>query len=117
MSYVVNILRRTRDLVDKGWNQHDSCLRADGSACGIMSEQACSFCLDGALMRSRFDLGLNYEDYQLATKAVRKAVSPMDGRGLYSHIYWNDVAGRTKEEVLTAIDTAIGIFTGETTWI
>lgn len=75
------------------WTNGRMARDANDQPIDYMSDGACKFCLFGAL--SRF-----YKYYQAAEKEF-KIRTVLDKRGYnVSYIEWNDMPGRTQEEVL-----------------
>ncbi len=90
---VVNGLKRARGFVERGWCQH---MGADAKG---------NVCMSGALNRATCH---NHSAYLRGeVDAVRFAV--VKAIGWENIPAWNDRPGRTKEEVLAAIDRAIEI--------
>lgn len=92
----LQLLRKARALVERGWIQHHS---YEGEAM-----QPTSVCLVAATSFAAWDqrwLPENIEAETVADELIATAIGTDDAVG------WNDTEGRTQAEVLAAIDRAI----------
>jgi hypothetical protein len=91
-----------RLLVDRGWCQGAMAKDEFGVECDEDAPEACHFCLAGALVRARTNLG------EGSVQAAENAIADVLGLDKsYLYVNWNDRAGRTKEQVLSVMDLAI----------
>jgi len=100
---LVSLFRRARDLVAKGWTQGCHAISTDGTACDPTAINACKWCLDGALIRAAREAPESIRYFDI--KQVLKAANNWSYDFRYAD--WNDVKGRTQDEVLSALDKAI----------
>ena len=84
----VAVLREARELLAKGWTQ---------GVAVRQNEDGRKFCLTGAIGVC----GGSYDQKQRARTMLGLLVAPLLIEA------WNDVPGRTQEEVLALVDTAI----------
>lgn len=102
MKAMIDILQEAKQLVEKGWCQRTFWTDTNGEAC--LPKYAACCCALGALKiatnYSEFS-GCNALSYYYAVEHVEKFVP---GRRISS---WNDMPGRTQEEVVALFDTAI----------
>lgn len=99
----VEILREARALIEKGWTQGEHATDAHGVCVGPLSDAACHWCIEGALLRAR--KGWGFSSAWFALIDVIPSGNP---------IGWNDAEGRTQAEVLAAFDKAILLADGAT---
>ena len=83
-------------LVTKGWTQGESAKDKDGYCVPSYSPRATCYCLIGAIEK----VAPSWDGLE-ARDALRRVL------GVDNIVKWNDTPGRTKEEVLKAIDGAI----------
>lgn len=92
-------LTAVRKLIEQGWTQGHYARNAEGDVADLMDNDACTFCLRGAIYRvTGYDEGKYLPIIQLLNSRV------------YSFpgiINWNDAPGRTKAEVLDLIDETL----------
>jgi hypothetical protein len=96
-SSVAEGLKKARRLLEKGWTQGNWAVDQAGRPVDPEDPSACSFCLGGALC-----VAMKLSDFATAIDATFLSV----GTAFAS---FNDAPGRTKSEVLAALDTAIEI--------
>jgi hypothetical protein len=100
----IQVLKDARALIHKGWHQKAFWRNSAGLSC--RSEQAESCCLVGAIIKAsqaRISSGIAVtSDAQIRVEAALQVFVPSGD--FYG---WNDETGRTKEEVLALVDTAI----------
>jgi len=95
-----NALRAIRGRIEKGWSQDASARDASGEQVPLGSDEAVSWTLCGAFALAGKD-GIPMGHLPAALRALA------DVTGMESLNGWNDEAGRTKEEVLEALEAAI----------
>lgn len=106
----LEILRRGRAYVEKGWTQNLAAQYEDGyrsNEVDLTDHGAlASVCMLGGIRRASVDLGFadNTEEFDALTAATRAL---RDATGGGAVIDYNDVEGRTKDEVLARFDEAI----------
>jgi hypothetical protein len=83
------VLRRAAELIDQGWIQGALAKDEQGHTVDCDDSSATRWCLVGALIRARYEIGAN-----------RTPILP----GLNSD--WNDKRGRTADEVAAALRRA-----------
>lgn len=96
---VIDVLKRMRTLLRKGWTQKTSARGRTGRPVKSESPRAVSFCLIGAESRAGHDLG--FEQFNLTSFLLRSCTPDGDRVG------FNDTDGRKKSEVLAVVDCAI----------
>lgn len=100
----VAILEEARERIEKGWTQGAFARNSVGDAVNEDSEQACAWCVTGALMAAP---RIAVDD--AARFYLHKAIASIDDASQHSLASWNDAPDRTQEEVLAAFDAAIKI--------
>ncbi len=100
---VVDVLRRARALVARGWTQQCFARTANGWPADPRSSLAQEWCMFGALEAAGAD---QYFDY--SSLKIIGDIDWNDAPGRRQAVAdWNDVPGRTQAEVLAAFDAAI----------
>ncbi len=105
---VLRLLVLAREYVAGGWTQGAFARTVYGIACGEESPEATCFCTWGAVRRARNFTG--FEDFKGrgAVTALWQIINedrlPDDHESIPT---WNDVPGRTQEQVLAVFDKAI----------
>jgi hypothetical protein len=102
MENTLKVLRRARDMVAAGWCQGSAARNSAGTPVSAASDDACQFCLYGAVARAAWYLR-DFDAEGTAICAIRLA-GEIDG-GL---IRWNDQPSRTQADVVNLLDLAIG---------
>lgn len=95
----VNYLTSMRELLVQGWHQGSTGQDVSGRSISAMDGDAVSWCMIGAYLRADVDLDNKGLD-RVFFLIVRKI-------GTDNVAHWNDEPGRTKEEVLAALDSII----------
>lgn len=106
---VIDILRKTRELLSHGWCQYRQVRIIEGVTCR---------CLSQALFEAGQQAPPAWR--RGAANAIRKAIVRREGYTPTARLsvridWWNDATGRTKGEVLDLIDDARLIPPAETT--
>ena len=97
-----DVLVEMRRLIEEvGWTQDYDARDQEGEAVDPCSEVAACFCLGGALHRAEHGGNAPHS----VRDEVRLLSTDAIGEGYIPN--WNDRRGRTKEEVLQALDIAI----------
>jgi hypothetical protein len=93
-------LRNVRVRIASGWSQEADARDALGQEVPLAAEQAVAWTLSSAFALAGKD-GIPMNHLPAALRALRAVtgMSSLDG--------WNDEAGRTKQEILDALDAAI----------
>lgn len=97
----IDVLRRMRSILRKGWTQHAFARSASERPVESLSQRAVTFCLLGAKNRAVCDLGADLKMERQSYKLLMRCVP--DG----SISAYNDAKGRTKPEVLKVVECAI----------
>lgn len=106
---ILEDLQEVRSLISAGWCQNKHARDSSGADVGILSIDASSYCLLGAVQRVTL---LKYSGEEITKRYIdlasrlQSAIRVIDE----SHTTvasWNDARERKKEEVLSAIDKAI----------
>ena len=84
--------RRTAELVERGWCQGSLATTGDGKRTGPLCDDARRWCVEGALIRARRDLG---EDHALEDACMEAL---QDEVGCFP-CHWNDRKDMTAHEV------------------
>lgn len=85
---------------EKRWVKHTYATDKNGAACGVQSDKAFSFCLDGALSRCYTPNGKYWDVRTLVDVAIKKMT-----RGRFSGVVrWNDYPRRTFKQVRKLIE-------------
>lgn len=103
---VLQILRKARKLLAKGWTQRTFAKDKDGVPVTWDSQQAVCFCLGGALRRASQDAGKPY-GWESACE-LRRALGITDAVA-----EWNDAETRKQRHVLARLDRAIAKLEGK----
>ena len=106
---VKSILSLASDYVSQGWVQCEFATDAKGNEVDPLSDDACKFCMTGAIDRAVWDLDLTLhtEEYWDELDRVIHKVLPSDdpfGHGVMVH--FNDDEETTQQDVITAFDRA-----------
>jgi len=104
---VVDVLRRARQLIERGWVQGPFAITKDGTHCSPTLKCASAFCAAGARDRACHELAGS--DLFVAVSARNLLNKSAESLGSPSYIHFNDKPGRTKGEVLEMFDKAIAI--------
>jgi hypothetical protein len=99
----IQVLEAARLLIEKSWSQGVAWRDSNGNPCD--EADAVSYCLIGAIHKAANSLSLDVASEISARVWANSAVHPYIG-GLSIPV-WNDMPGRTKEEVLSVIDQGI----------
>lgn len=101
---VVDVLKRMRTLLRKGWSQGNYAHTASGYRCAVWSPGAASFCLIGAHRRAVIELQTAFGNAQQSLKLIANCAK-VDGEfGIYGY---NDAKGRKKSEIIKVVSCAI----------
>ena len=104
------VLKRAAEILNNGdWTQGSNARRKDGTECSVIADDACAWCLVGALHRAIFEVCTerrNTTDRQLLERRVYAAVHAVLPPWWSSVEGYNDLRGRTKSEVLRVVATA-----------
>lgn len=92
----VEVLRKARELVAKGWTRAGAAVRSDGGDTTYDSPAAVRFCMVGACWRA--GMGTNRGEAAVTVLAKLLGTWPSN---------FNDAPERTKGQVLAAFDRAI----------
>lgn len=101
------VLKRALSKIKKNWIQGASARNKKGDVVPTHSPNAVSFCAVGAIQAS---IPLSFGNYFIKLgcfKLLEKAKSIYSTNPIDSIIAWNDVHGRTKEEVIKTFEKAI----------
>ena len=98
----VRVARVAQEIVNNGWCQQAYARDSDGKPTLVDADDAKSFCVVGAI-RKADDV---YDFRTPGTRWVYAALHKLTG--LNEVFAWNDQDGRTKEEVLAALNTVEG---------
>lgn len=82
----------------KGWTQGTMAKKADGQSVSTDHPAAACFCILGAMEASG-----HFACFAQAVRFLRWAINDKDV------VSWNDAPGRTREEIITALDGAIAL--------
>lgn len=93
----VDVLRAMREIIENGWCQGAHARSSSGVSVRPESSYGESYCLTGAALRVTND----FEDRLPAYMAIRSVIGGVD------ITTFNDAYGRTKGQVIAAIDSAI----------
>jgi hypothetical protein len=100
---IIKILKRARSYLEKGWCRGSWARKADGSAEYIFSRKACSWCLEGALLKAE-----NQPTWSSAGIETRELLLGMIPKYKFFGLQkWNDAKKRTKRQVLSLLDRAM----------
>ena len=119
---VSELLQKSRERIEKGWTQSAFYRNQEGHPCP--ADEAVSYCLLGALRSTvkitypSKDIVVSKDEWKRIMDSIEEDVRPLQGatRCLSQNLgvrddggitEWNDTKGRTKEEVLAALDQAI----------
>jgi hypothetical protein len=107
-------LKAMRGLIATGWTQGTFARDGAGRDVNYSDPAACQFCIAGAEGRVLEDGNLGYVGY--SWDYLREALDQIDSHRerAFGLVGYNDEPGRTKEDMLTLIDTAIGLAEADT---
>ena len=100
------LLKSARELLahEGVWCQGASALDASGFACSPESRWAVSWCLIGAVETAAAQNAVKGSITVSALDIILRTIDGPDHEGIVS---WNDATGRTQDQVLTLLDSAI----------
>ena len=114
MGDALKVLEGAKALIQLGWNQNAPARNATGKGVSFEVDEACSWCLTGALARATWDIGMypHSKSYLVALRAlhgtlpfsVSEGVQDFDAADL---AVFNDAIDRTVGEVIGVVDLAI----------
>jgi hypothetical protein len=115
---LVEMLTELRAVIAAGWCQGAPALDQFGNSISFQSDKACEFCLLGGTFRINDSRTVD----PALLEILRVGATQVDGeskvgedRGDRSWLAaWNDTRGRTKSQVLRAIDVAIRMVSNAT---
>jgi hypothetical protein len=90
-----------KKLIKAGWTQREEARNSKGYSVSVTDPKACRFCLVGAIRKTTNEMA--YEDHQKMLTQLCAVIGSM------SIVDWNDVKGRTKTQVLAALDKVIEV--------
>ena len=114
MLTLIELLRRGRQRILRGWTQHAPAMTAKGTMCGASDPAAVAWCAVGAVWYTDDSIADYVNDpcyrlYLIALAELRRSiaeVSPDEDYG--GHLgCWNDVGHRTHADALRLYDVAI----------
>lgn len=94
----VEVVRGAIELIQKGWTQKALARNEGGWTVSPTHEGACTWCIEGALFKAKWDLFPDKEDEHLDPMASRLVAffrAPISE--------WNDQEDRTQSEVVEAM--------------
>jgi hypothetical protein len=98
-----DVLRAARDLLaDAGWCQHAEARDARGHPVYPMAAEACAFSASGAIYRAS-----TFDGTPERRQLYERAVALLGEEAKTAPTAWNDSAGRTRTDVVTAFDRAL----------
>lgn len=101
MITVADVLKETRRVIAAGWTQGVFARDADGYGAPVYTQEACSFCLVGAVLKAQKNLDAAEEVRVGAIGLIQRQAGVQ-----YLHKF-NDVPERTQEDVLGLLDKTI----------
>lgn len=102
---VVEVLKRMRTLLRKGWTQGTYARTVDNYCCASWSKDGVQFCLVGAQRRAANDLKAFGQTNRTLSLIAKCADLKSDDEGAITK--YNDVEGRKKSEVIAVVTCAI----------
>lgn len=102
---VVQVLRKARALIRKGWTQGTGARTKSGKGVDSMARSAVRFCCLGAIWR--FDHGAVTDSVRCLSRAINGKSIEWDSEHLDVVERFNDNPARKKAEVLALFDRAI----------
>lgn len=108
----MKVLEEAKKLLEAGWTQEAEARNKDGKPVWADSEEACCFCIIGAVFAAAGRLyESNSEEVEEAFKALDKVKLAISSNDTYLTskdciANWNDHPGRKKEEVLEMMEKA-----------
>jgi hypothetical protein len=113
-SPVTATLIDARKLLSNGWTKYTHAVNQEGESVPVDAEDACSFCITGAIKRSSLaSVAFGYDAGVAARTAVRSVL--YQNLGNPSIVEFNDSELTTKNGVLNVISAAIALSKKETT--
>lgn len=106
----LRVLKRAREILAPvdAWTKRASAKDATGIVCSLYSEEACQFCLTGAMQRAQHEMSLDWDDYVAAVQLLGFEMPKVNDAYTFSPaVIWNDDLRRTHEEVLARIDAGV----------
>ena len=107
------LLEEMKRLLEIGWTRSALARDKYGNKVSTKSEDACSFCLSGAVLRAVFNTSpADYVAENELMSMLEREVEALNPGKCNSwngdnFVVWNDEYGRTKEEVIALVDTLI----------
>lgn len=100
-------LKRARQHIKRGWCQKAYAVDAHGAPTLDHFPEARCWCAVGAIRRACSEFGLDSLDSIPAVKQLAQHIESEEVSDTEAVLEWNDVEGRTKEEVLKLFDRTI----------
>ena len=101
----IAVLRVARQYLDQGWTQGSFARNALGEPVTYDDDDACQWCMAGAIAAAQRNMG-KIVDIRECTRLIHNVLSEMGEDAPFIADY-NDVPGRTAEEVRHVMDMAI----------
>ena len=111
MNIDVNVFKKAKSLVKRGWCQHSYAQDETGvMVLQPTSDRACKWCMSGAILAA-MDYHLSSQPLSPDVKEYLYFIADANGidviDGVAGVFDWNDEGRRTKEQVLAALDLTI----------
>lgn len=100
-------LERAKKHIERGWCQKAYAVDAHGAPTLNHFPEARCWCAVGALRRACSEFGLDALDSTPAIKQLAQHIESEEVSDTDAVLEWNDVEGRTQQEVLDLFDRAI----------
>lgn len=96
------ILEGTIDLIKGGWTQNALARMSNGCPVSPLRPEACSFCIEGAMLKTLGDHEAEFTS--LEYDWVVNNLEELYGTSIEG---WNDIPGRTHEEVVSSLESLL----------
>lgn len=109
----IRFLRRVRNLIRKGWTKGMYASDSDGQYIPYWESGACRFCLMGAILRAKMELGssIRNDDLVMARESIRSNEPLVFGPKSYEFsemaVKWNDSDGIKKSDIDSVLAKSI----------
>lgn len=108
------VFLKVKARIEQGWTQHAFARDKDGKSCFEQSDDACTWCISGALSREYYSTEHRFDNptYTRTDDAIRNALytylpAHSSVSEIRNHVSFNDHPSTTKQDMLNYLDACI----------